>query len=300
MEASLAARCALSNSSYSLFCDRTRNSYRPISRHAKFSTRYVRRGLKPVRAVAEEKVKEEIQKLAEEASKTFHKIKDEATQALDTHLPKEEDLQKLQEKTQEAAAAVKQQADLIAEQLKAQADRASSQLVEVVHYVEEHKEEIVAVAKDAPEPVREIVTTAVASHSREAIRQGAVIHDFCLGIPYGALLVAGGIAWFTLAGSLNALRFGLILGGLILANSISSLRAWQSQRSTLPYIVFQAALSSLVFVYEATRFAQTKNVFPTGLAALVSLVMVAFYTYIVMSGGSKPKVTAAAAAAAAE
>lgn len=242
-------------------------------------------------------MKEEIQKIASGASKTFQKIAEEATHAVEAvHLPTEVDLQKLKEKTQQAAVVVKQQAGVLAEQLKVQADKASHQIADAVQYVENHKGDIAFVARDAPEPIREIVETAVASHSTEAIRRGAVIHDFCLGIPFGAVLAAGGVLWFTLAGSLNALRFGLILGGLILASSVGSLHAWQSYRPTLPYVVIQAVVSSLIFIYEATRFAQTKALFPTGLTALASLLMVAFYTYVIMSGGNKPKAFPPAAA----
>ncbi|GJP29345.1 hypothetical protein CLOM_g16468 [Closterium sp. NIES-68] len=271
------------------------------------------RKLHGVRAVAEDnKVKEELQKIASEASKTFQKITEDASHALEdaahaiedkVKLPTPDELQVLQVQTQQAAAEVKHKAEVLAEQLKVQAekakvqikeqaDKASHQIEEVLHHVEENKEQIAAVAKDAPEPIREIVETAISSHSRDAIRRGAVIHDFCLGIPYGALLVVGGVLWFTLAGSLNALRFGLILGGCILASSISSLHAWQNHRPSSVYIAVQGALTSLVFVNEASRFAMTKALFPTGLAAVASILMVAFYTYIYMSGGNRPKAQA--------
>ncbi|CAI5486484.1 unnamed protein product [Closterium sp. Naga37s-1] len=263
-----------------------------------------------VRAVAEDnKVKEELQKIASEASKKFQKITEGASHVLEdaahaiedkVKLPTPDELQELQVQTQQAASEVKHKAEILAEQLKVQAEKAkvqikeqaekaSHQIEEALHHVEENKDQIVAVAKDAPEPIREIVETAVSSHSKDAIRRGAVIHDFCLGIPYGALLVVGGVTWFTLAGSVNALRFGMIVGGIILACSISSLHAWQNHRPSALYIAIQGVLSSFVFINEATRFAVTKALFPTGLAALASLFMVAFYTYIFMSGGNRPK-----------
>lgn len=50
---------------------------------------------------------------------------------------------------------------------------------------EKNKGVILEAVKGAPEPVREIAETAVAAHSQEALRKGAVIHDFCLGITFG-------------------------------------------------------------------------------------------------------------------
>ncbi|CAI7782305.1 unnamed protein product, partial [Closterium sp. NIES-53] len=228
-----------------------RSSAGPTLRHRK---------VHGVRAVAEDnKVKEELQKIASEASKTLQKITEDASHALEdaahaiedkVKLPTPDELQELQAQTQQAAAEVRHKAEILAEQLlvqaekakvqiKEQAEKASNQLEEALNHVEENKEQIVAVAKDAPEPIREIVETAVSSHSKDAIRRGAVIHDFCLGIPYGALLVVGGVTWFTLAGSVNALRFGMISGGIILACSISSLHAWQNNRPSALYIAVQ-------------------------------------------------------------
>jgi len=48
----------------------------------------------------------------------------------------------------------------------------------------------------------------------------------------GTLLSAGGFLYFMLSGSTAALRFGVVLGGALLALSVSSLRSWRSGEST--------------------------------------------------------------------
>ena len=43
----------------------------------------------------------------------------------------------------------------------------------------------------------------------------------------GAVLSVGGFLNFMLTGSVSAIRFGVILGGILLALSVSSLRSWR-------------------------------------------------------------------------
>lgn len=47
----------------------------------------------------------------------------------------------------------------------------------------------------------------------------------------GMILSVGGFLAFMLTGSIPAIRFGVILGGALLALSISSLRAWKKGES---------------------------------------------------------------------
>lgn len=47
----------------------------------------------------------------------------------------------------------------------------------------------------------------------------------------GVALSVGGLLSFMLTGSIPAVRFGVILGGALLALSISSLRAWKKGES---------------------------------------------------------------------
>lgn len=56
----------------------------------------------------------------------------------------------------------------------------------------------------------------------------------------GGLLASGGFLWFLLTGSVDAIRFGVLFGGIILAAAVGSLKAWQRGKSSTPYIVVQA------------------------------------------------------------
>lgn len=48
----------------------------------------------------------------------------------------------------------------------------------------------------------------------------------------GGLLTASGFISFMLTGSIPAIRFGIVLGGALLALSISSLRSWKEGESS--------------------------------------------------------------------
>ena len=48
----------------------------------------------------------------------------------------------------------------------------------------------------------------------------------------GVLLSFGGFLSFMLTGSVSAIRFGVVLGGTLLALSVSSLRSWKRGESS--------------------------------------------------------------------
>eukprot|EP00270_Netrium_digitus_P021840 TRINITY_DN958_c0_g1_i2.p1 TRINITY_DN958_c0_g1~~TRINITY_DN958_c0_g1_i2.p1 ORF type:complete len:296 (+),score=72.90 TRINITY_DN958_c0_g1_i2:78-890(+) len=126
----------------------------------------------------------------------------------------------------------------------------------------------------------------VTSGTEEKKKSIAALHDFCLGITFGLLLVAGGAFWFLLTRSPNAVRFGVGLGGILLATSVASMKAWQAGAASTPYVIAQAALSFSLFVLEVLRFLQTGALFPTLLTAIASLAMVGFYAYNIAAGGN--------------
>ncbi|GBG88428.1 hypothetical protein CBR_g47126 [Chara braunii] len=176
------------------------------------------------------------------------------------------------------------------EEMKRQAEKAKEVIVSTAKVVaEQGKEGLAQVVESTPQPIKEIAEVAVTAHSSERSKSGAAIHDFCLGIPYGTVLVAGGIFWFIVVGSTNALRFGVGLGGILLASSILSLRAWKAARSSTPFIATSQVISLAIAITEWRRFAVTRAVFPTFFTALFSLGMAVFYAYILLAGGNPPK-----------
>lgn len=156
---------------------------------------------------------------------------------------------------------------------------------------ERSKENLSYFAENAPDPIREIADTAFKAHSADTPKKFAKIHDFCLGIPYGASLAIGGLLWFIISGSTAAIRFGVILGGILLGLSVSSLNAWKQGKSTSAYIKGQAAISSILAFREIRRLFEVKASFPAALIALISAGMLGFYCYVLLAGGNPPKKT---------
>lgn len=63
----------------------------------------------------------------------------------------------------------------------------------------------------------------------------------------GVLLSGGGFLSFMLTGSIPAIRFGIILGGTLLALSVSSLRSWKNGEPAPLLLKGQTGLSLLYF-----------------------------------------------------
>ncbi|KAK9987321.1 hypothetical protein SO802_032272 [Lithocarpus litseifolius] len=75
-------------------------------------------------------------------------------------------------------------------------------------------------------------------------KRAAKIHDFCFGIPYGGLVLSGGLLGFVFSRNLATLSTGVLFGGALLALSTFILKIWRQGKSSLPFILGQAALSA--------------------------------------------------------
>ncbi|KAI3412528.1 uncharacterized protein J3R85_017228 [Psidium guajava] len=119
-------------------------------------------------------------------------------------------------------------------------------------------------------------------------KRAAMIHDFCLGIPFGGLVFSGGLLGFIFSRNPTALGNGVLFGGAILALSTLSLKIWRKGKSSLPFILGQIVLSAVIFWKNFQTYSLTKKVFPTGVNVLISAAMLCFYTYVILSGGNPP------------
>ncbi|CAF2171815.1 hypothetical protein YC2023_091165 [Brassica napus] len=135
---------------------------------------------------------------------------------------------------------------------------------------------------------KEIITETVEEHVATQPKRAAKIHDFCFGIPYGGLVMSGGLLGFAFSRNLTSLSTGVLYGGGLLALSTLSLKIWRQGKSSFPYILGQAVLSAVVFWKNFTAYSMTKKLFPAGIFAVVSAVMLCFYSYVVLSGGNPP------------
>ncbi|CAI9099791.1 OLC1v1036666C1 [Oldenlandia corymbosa var. corymbosa] len=94
-------------------------------------------------------------------------------------------------------------------------------------------------AAPEPLPVKEESETVEGSAVTEQIR-AAKIHDFCLGIPFGGLVLSGGLFSFIVSKNPATLLYG---GGL-LGLSVLSLKVWRTGKSSLPFMFGQAVLAA--------------------------------------------------------
>jgi len=138
-----------------------------------------------------------------------------------------------------------------------QAEKASSVLAASAQELPARgKEGLSYVAENAPNLVKDIAETALKAHYREdgSIKQGSKIHGFCLGIPYKVLLVVGGLLGF-ITGITVSIQFGVLLGGVILAFSVTSLGARKQGESTLRYIQGETIITGVIFFRFIQRYA---------------------------------------------
>ena len=115
----------------------------------------------------------------------------------------------------------------------------------------------------------------------------AFLHDFCMCIPYGIIVAAGGLlsaVWFGLPGLYIAAA-----GIAEVVLSTRSLKAWRRRQSSTIYTLLQAAIASGVAyaAYNSVRQGTAKwaSTSLLGLSACASL----FFLYNVAAGGNPPK-----------
>ncbi|KAF8398321.1 hypothetical protein HHK36_017248 [Tetracentron sinense] len=117
-------------------------------------------------------------------------------------------------------------------------------------------------------------------------KKAAKIHDFCLGIPFGGLVLSGGLVGFLFSKNPATLSTGILFGGALLALSTFSLKIWRQGKSSLTFILGQAALSAVLLGKHFQSYSMTKKIFPTGFYAVISAAMLCFYSSVVISGGN--------------
>ncbi|EXB52376.1 hypothetical protein L484_012021 [Morus notabilis] len=195
---------------------------------------------------------------------------------------------KIQSVSQEAYEIYSKKALVIlketSEKLKIQADKAAQDLSEIAKEISEDGKEYLSTASEQSPEVKEIVETL--SSSTDDLNDISRIHDFRVGIPYGLVLSLGGFLSFMVTGNTAGIRFGVILGGTLLALSVSSLRSYKrGERSPLA-LKGQAAISSIIFLREAHLLAQRASLISV-LTMAVSGAVLAFYIYRITRDGKQ-------------
>ncbi|KAL2899791.1 Protein FATTY ACID EXPORT 3 chloroplastic [Bienertia sinuspersici] len=163
-----------------------------------------------------------------------------------------------------------------AEQLKIQAEQARQDLsVMTKELSEDGRQYLATAAENSPEPVKDVVETFASARDLDDVSK---VRDFYIGIPYGAVLSAGGFLNFMLTGSLSAIRFGVILGGILLALSVSSLRSWRKGEFNDTTLKGQAAITTILFLRD-TRLVFEGLTFAGVFRMIFSGAVAAFFLY---------------------
>lgn len=140
-----------------------------------------------------------------------------------------------------------------------------------------------------PKPPHRNTTQAAAGSGAGSGGSGrhAVLHDFCMGLPYGALAAAAGLG--SLLFGAGALGWQVAAAGAaVLAASALSLRAW---RGGGPHAAFTLASAGAAGWVAAAMWARVAaGVTPVASALLLapSAALALFCVYNVLAGGNPP------------
>lgn len=126
---------------------------------------------------------------------------------------------------------------------------------------------------------------------KDSPQRSAALHDFCMAIPYGLiLLVAGAVSLFTGAGWSGART--LVAGCLTLGLGNASLQLWRSGNRTRLVTFFTAGIAAAVTTakFQRTRMVQMPWVRWSNFALSgVSAAMFLFLCYNILAGGNPLK-----------
>ncbi|CAN1303275.1 Protein FATTY ACID EXPORT 3, chloroplastic [Linum perenne] len=134
------------------------------------------------------------------------------------------------------------------EDLKIRAERARKDLNKLANEAAEH----------SPEGVKEILETLISSTDLKDISE---LKDYHVGIGYGSFVFASGFTAFMLAGSISAVRFGVVLGGALVALGIRSRRAQNNGEAYDLPLKGQTAIATVIFLRKLTLLFQRSSLF---------------------------------------
>ncbi|GER54881.1 transmembrane proteins 14C [Striga asiatica] len=112
------------------------------------------------------------------------------------------------------------------------------------------------------------------------------MHDFCFTIPYGILLVAGGVIGYVKKGSAASLGGGAGTGLLLILAGYLSLQAYHKRRNSYFALFLELAVAAMLTYVMGQRYMKTGKIMPAGIVAGISVVMAVFYLYKIATGGN--------------
>uniref|UniRef100_A0A2P2J7G5 Uncharacterized protein MANES_15G072900 n=1 Tax=Rhizophora mucronata TaxID=61149 RepID=A0A2P2J7G5_RHIMU len=112
------------------------------------------------------------------------------------------------------------------------------------------------------------------------------MHDFCFTIPYGLVLVFGGVAGYVKKGSLASLGGGAATGLLLIIAGYFSLKAFERRKNSYPAFAIETVCAAMLTFVMGQRYLQTSKIMPAGIVAGISALMTGFYLYKIATGGN--------------
>ncbi|KAG4203964.1 hypothetical protein ERO13_A04G018500v2 [Gossypium hirsutum] len=112
------------------------------------------------------------------------------------------------------------------------------------------------------------------------------MHDFCFTIPYGLILVAGGVIGYWRKGSTASLAGGGGTGLVLILAGYLSLKAFEKKKNSYFALVLETVTAAVLTWIMGQRYYQTSKVMPAGIVAGISALMTGFYLYKIATGGN--------------
>ncbi|KAJ4976872.1 hypothetical protein NE237_001978 [Protea cynaroides] len=112
------------------------------------------------------------------------------------------------------------------------------------------------------------------------------MHDFCFAIPYGLIIVAGGLVGYFKKGSIASLVGGLGTGFLLLFAGFVSQKEFEKQGNSNFALFLETGCAFTLTLVMGLRYIRTSKIMPAGIVAAVSSLMTGFYVYKISSGGN--------------
>ncbi|KAH6778494.1 Transmembrane proteins 14C [Perilla frutescens var. frutescens] len=112
------------------------------------------------------------------------------------------------------------------------------------------------------------------------------MHDFCFTIPYGMVVVCGGVIGYARKGSAASLGGGVGTGFLLLLAGYLSLQAFHKRRNSYFALFLETVVAAILTWIMGQRYLQTGKIMPAGIVAGISGIMTVFYLYKVATGGN--------------
>ncbi|KAL4335925.1 hypothetical protein GQ457_07G013560 [Hibiscus cannabinus] len=112
------------------------------------------------------------------------------------------------------------------------------------------------------------------------------MHDFCFTIPYGLILVAGGVIGYLKKGSIASLAGGVGTGLVLILAGYLSLKAFEKKKNSYFALVLETVTAAVLSWIMGQRYYQTSKIMPAGIVAGISVLMTGFYLYKLATGGN--------------